>query len=150
MDYLITIDGQQAVEVAGWLKNQGGLLQWDSADLADLGRYWHTPRNDSNGNPFPKPHWKAGKVDLWTDDPREIGVATYREAERFHVAIRRAELSFKLTDGSTRRLWRKMSKYPDATYHFDYATQEAVILVPAETISLADWITSNPEVYASL
>ena len=56
-----------------------------------------------------------------------------REVRRFRVAVRRGAqgLTLKLTDASAAKLRRRLVEAgPDASYRFDYDSQEAVIEVP--------------------
>ena len=50
-------------------------------------------------------------------------------------------MTMKLTDGATRRVRRAVAAAgKDAWYAFDYGTQEAVILVPAnKPVTLTEW-----------
>jgi hypothetical protein len=137
---------ENARRIWDWLTTRGGILHWHSVDLSDPGWSMATPATDSNGAPTAKPHWKAGNKPELQTDASAVVVTEYKEVKRFHVAIRRSSngLSEKLTDASAEKLCkaiRRASK-PDAlaTYHFDYWTQEAVILAPTGTTPLAEFI----------
>jgi hypothetical protein len=69
---------------------------------------------------------------------------TWKEVRRFRVGVRRGDgLSFKLTDGATRKLRAAVANAGElATYRFDYEMQEAVVLVPDKTVPLNQWRSS--------
>ncbi|MBV6343750.1 hypothetical protein [Candidatus Magnetobacterium casense] len=120
-DFVQIVSTQDAAFVARWFQESGGVYLWHSLNLSDPGKTWITPLDGK------KPHWSAS--DPWEiTDPGVIGVTTYTEVKRFHVALRRGSqgLSLKLTDASCERLRKAMAKAGDgAIYEFDYFTQEA-------------------------
>ena len=66
---------------------------------------------------------------------------TRKEVQRFHIGIEQHGMSLKLTGGATRKVRAACDKLgPDSAYEFDYDTQEAIITMPGERVSLADWI----------
>lgn len=138
MEFLRFIDIEHADQVADWFAETGGIEVWRSVDLSDLGSSWITPLNGA------RPHWKAESSPSTTiTDPNQVGVTTWQEVNRFRVGIRPRSngLGYKVTDGGTRRIRRAVDKAgEDARYTFDYSTQEAVIVVPSETISLAEYV----------
>jgi hypothetical protein len=76
----------------------------------------------------------------------DFEVFTAVEAKRFHVAIRMGGCGYmlKCTDGATRRIRREVAKAGEgAFYRFDYDTQDAVIMKPSNTITLAEWEKQN-------
>jgi hypothetical protein len=137
-DFKLTCNVSDAHKLAAWI-TEGGVAKWNSLNLSDPGQAWLTAASNPN-----KPHWAAdNQPALIVTDPLEIGVITYKEVKRFHVAVRRGSqgLSLKLTDASSERVRKAVEQAGDgATYQFDYFTQDAVILAPAETISLATWL----------
>lgn len=128
---------ENAELISKWFDESGGIAVWGSLNLSDPGTTW-TTRLDSG-----KPNWAAAnKPELKITDPNQVGVVTYKEVKRFYVAVRRSSsgLMLKLTDGATRKVHRAVEKAGDgAIYEFDYFTQEAVILVPDEVVSLTKW-----------
>ena len=138
-DFKITIDSEAAPRLAEWMVKDCGLARWDSVNLSNPGASWITPATATR-----KPNWQAdSQPALFVTEPEEVGVTTYKEVKRFHVAVRRGSqgLSLKLTDASSAKVRKAVNQAGDgATYQFDYFFQEAVILAPAEMISLADWM----------
>jgi hypothetical protein len=52
----------------------------------------------------------------------------------------------KVTDGGTRRIRAALAKYgEDSWYEFDYSTQESVIFLPGETMTLKDYLEQENE-----
>lgn len=137
-DFKITCDVQDAHKLKEWVKTCGGVAQWESVNLSNPNAAWLTPANVTS-----KPTWQAANEPAQiVTDPTEIGVITYREVKRFHVAVRRGSqgLSLKLTDASSTKLRKALEKAGDgATYWFDGFSQDAVIMVPAEIVSLDNW-----------
>lgn len=130
-----------------WVRERGGVALWRSLNLSNPTQTWSTPALDKHGQPTSKPHWsaEASPCAVYTD-PAEIGVVTYAEHKRFHVAIRPGGGGFKLTDASSRKLEHALQAAGEgATYAFDYAAQECIILTPEQTISLLEWATQNFE-----
>lgn len=130
-----------------WIRERGGVALWRSANLANPGASWCTPRRNADGVEFNKPTWEAESVpEIIVTDPEEIDVKHYVEVKRFHVAVRRGGdgLSFKLTDASSRKVRDSVNKAgEDAHYVFDYDSQEAVILKSDKTTTLAEWAKKN-------
>lgn len=92
-----------------------------------------------------KPTWRAAdKPSRIITDPSEIIVVTRREVKRFRVAVRTANgLSIKVTDAGSKRIRREVAKAgPDASYEFDYFSQEAVIMVPDQKVPIAEYMTN--------
>lgn len=122
--------------IVDWLKHRGGVLVWKSINLSNPGASWTTPALQADGAPAVRPSWEAANEPArHITDPAEIEVIALREVKRFRVALRRGSqgLSIKLTDASSARLRRELEKAGDqATYQFDYCSQEAVISVPGE------------------
>jgi|SRR5579883_539130 len=127
-----------------WVRERGGVAVWGSINFSNLGASWTAPLNDEQGNRKPKPTWEAAnEPERVITDPREIVVVVRREVKRFRIGVRRGGngLSFKLTDASSRRVRAAVDKAgEDATYQFDYDTQEAVILVPDKTVPLVEFV----------
>jgi len=147
--YKLTIDVSNAPLHATWITERGGVALWKSLDLSRPDTIWSTPA-DKTG----KPHWAADNQPYaLITDPAEIEVVQYKEVKRFHVALRvgSSGLKIKLTDASNARLNKYLVKAGDgATYAFDYGTQEAVILVPKDTVSLATWIAASLAEYEAM
>jgi hypothetical protein len=138
---IITPD--HAPKVLKWFEETGGLQVWDSINLSNPGARWFTP----NHQPPQKPNWQTSTEHvLVITDQAQVGVAVYKEVKRFRVALRVSGtgLYLKLTDAASRKLQKEMSRVGDeAVYKFDHTTQEAVILVPESTISLAEWVAQR-------
>ncbi len=82
--------------------------------------------------PYHKPRWSHERGEVVTDINRFEFVKAWKEIKRFHVAIRMGSqgMSFKLTDASSRRVWKVADQNPGARYRFDYNTQECVFEMP--------------------
>ena len=146
-DFKHTCTVENAEKFADWIQNRGGIAVWGCLDLARAGTSWSTPVKDSNGCPFPKPHWSAtNKPTAIHTSTAEIGVETLKEVKRFRVGLRMGTNGFalKLTDAASNRLHKALDKAGEgSTYRFDYDTQEAVIMVPDSVQSLVEWIKNN-------
>jgi hypothetical protein len=148
MEYKLLCSIEYAPQLDEWLKAGRGIAVWQSINLSNPGGRWLTPAVLEDGTPLGKPNWQAANIpEAIITAPAEIGLLTYKEVKRFYVAVRRGSqgLSLKLTDGATRKVRRAVAKAGDgAVYSFDYVTQEAVISVPAETISMVEWLERQP------
>ncbi len=138
------VDPEYAVKILDWLKTRGGLALWGSIDLSDLGASWTGPLNNADGTPSTKPHWKSASTPYRIiTDPAEVVVATMKEVKRFRVGIRLGSqgMTYKVTDGGTRRIRREVVKAGvGATHVFDYETQEAVILAPESEVPIVEYV----------
>lgn len=146
MSFKHTIDVEHAARVADWIKNRGGLFVWSSVNLSNPGAGWTTPFLNADNTEVTKPSWQCGQNPQHFTDASEIGVVTYKEVKRFRVGVTRGGgvLDYVVTDGGTRRIRREVAKAGEgATYHFDYGTQEAVILKVEQTISLTEWLAQQ-------
>lgn len=131
-----------------WIHNRGGVAVWCSVNLSNPGASWSTPALTEKGDPMSKPTWEAdSKPERVITDPADVSVRTYREVKRFHVGIKRGSgLQLTLTSGASRRLEKELGKAgPDASYEFDYECQDALIMVPDETIPLPEWVARSKE-----
>lgn len=148
----IVSDGKNAGTISYWLKNRGGILVWNSADLSDPEYKVITPALDQIGNRPMKPHWKCADEPVLLTNPDEIGVASSVEVKRFHVATRMGSqgMCVKVTDGGSNRIRREVAKaetkYGDGKvwYCFDYGDYDnAVIMAVTEIVSVAEWRRRN-------
>lgn len=132
---------ENAASMRMWIEKRGGIAIWPSVNLSNPGASWSTPANTLEGTPTPKPTWQAAdKPERVITDPNEVVVVTRKEVKRFHVAVRQAGLTLKCTDGATRKIRAAVAKAGEgASYEFDQGSQEAIITVPGETVSLAAW-----------
>ena len=121
-------------KMIGWIENRGGVQVWDNINLSDPGAgQIFTPALTEDGKEYPKPKWTHKRGEVVTEISRFRFVKKMVEVKRFYVAIRMGSqgLSMKCTDGATRKIRRACAKAgPDASYRFDYGTQEAVIEIP--------------------
>lgn len=116
-----------------WIANRGGVQVWDNVNLSTPGKGpMFTPANDVDGTPTVKPSWSVARGEVVTSIHRFAFVKAWKEVKRFHVAIRPGSqgMSFKLTDASSRRVWKVADQNPGAHYRFDYDTQECVFEMP--------------------
>jgi len=139
-----------APKIAEWLRTRGGIATWKSVDLSDPGFSMTTPVNNADGTPAVKPHWKLESTpSRIITDPAEVLVSKDVEVKRFHVAIRPGSqgFSFKVTDGSSRRIRAAVEKAGEGAYYeFDYSTQEAVILKPESQVPLTEFLVGGSSV----
>jgi hypothetical protein len=144
------VGAEQAGLIWEWFQTRGGLALWRSIDLSDPGKSWTCPLFDANGVKKTKPTWKADEDPYRIiKDPSEVIVETYKEVRRFRVAIRPGAqgLSLKLTDFASEKVRKAVRKAGEnATYTFDYMTQEAVIFVPDTEVPLVEWAEKNGRV----
>lgn len=145
------IKARDAQMVWEWLKSRGGIAIWHSVDLSDPSWSCTTPVNDQDGNPKPKPHWKAeDRPHRVITDPDEVVIVEPKEVKRFHVATRMGSqgLSLKVTDDGSRRIRQAVAKAEvdhhcegEAWYEFDYGDYEnAVIYVPGSQVPIKDFV----------
>lgn len=141
----IKVSPDKAPLLRAWLRDRGGIAIWRSADLSDPSWSTFTPALDINRQPTRKPSWKAkDEPERVITDAREVLVVIPKELKRFRVALRRAGLQLKLSDASSLKLRRELAKLLGreggaAWYEFDYDSQEAVIYVPAQTLTLIEF-----------
>lgn len=141
------VNVENAAKIAEWLRTRGGIAVWRSINLSNPGASWTSPVLDAGGQLAGKPTWQAANTpERIIADPAEVIVATDKEVKRFRVGVRQSSngMSFKVTDGGTNRIRREVAKAGENAYHaFDYSTQEAVILVPAEMVPLTEWLAKQ-------
>ena len=133
-----------ADQVWRWFQERGGIAVWKSIDICTAGQSWTTPLRDSEGNSMPRQDWRMEeKPSLTITDPAEVVVDMPREVKRFRIAVRVGGqgLLLKCTAAASRRIRRECEKAGEGAWHdFDYATQEAVILVPGESKPLVEYV----------
>jgi hypothetical protein len=136
----VTVPGVRA-KFEDWIKTRGGILVWENVNLSNPGAGpMFTPVRDAEGKTNCKnspPHWTHRFHETCTDIKDFKFVKEMCEVNRFRVAVRMGSqgLMVKLTDASTKKLHKALDKAKektgqDASYRFDYDTQEAVIEVP--------------------
>jgi hypothetical protein len=136
----VTVPGVRA-KFEDWIKTRGGILVWENVNLSNPGAGpMFTPVRDAEGKTNCKnspPHWTHRYHETCTDIKDFKFVKEMCEVNRFRVAVRMGSqgLMVKLTDASTKKLHKALDKAKektgqDASYRFDYDTQEAVIEVP--------------------
>lgn len=137
---------ENAPRFRDWIANRGGVAVWRSHDLSDPAKSFSTPARTVDGHPTPRPTWKVGsEPERIITSEAEVDVITWRELKRFRIAVRRGGqgLVLKLTDASSRRLWREIDKASaggrESSYYFDYDAQEAVIEIEACRVPLDQW-----------
>ncbi len=138
----LTINADVAERVARWMNEAGGVEVYASVNLSNAGTTWTVPIGTG------KPNWlAANEPHLTVTDPSKVGVIVFQEYKRIHAALRRSGngLSVKLTDTCNARLNALLAKAQEkhglATYDFDYATQQVVVLVPTgETLPLPEYM----------
>jgi len=140
------INKSDVEKITDWLKHRGGVAVWQSVDLSNPGAQVMTPALTENGQPYPKPHWRfANEPARIIRESDEFVVVEMQEVKRFHVAVRRGDgLSFKLTDASSAKVRKAVHLAgEDATYEFDYDTQEAVIFAVAKRTPLVELVSCS-------
>lgn len=154
-----------AKQLWDWFKTRSGVLIWKSANLSNPVGEWFTPMFDAEGisniSNDRRPNWQCADIStippnpVVMSNPNEVLVVIPKEVKRFRIALRRSGngLSIKLTDHSSKRVHdetaKAKDKHGDAFYEFDYSTQEAVILVPAQEIPLPAYMSTAFHVVAS-
>lgn len=138
------VASKDAERIWDWLTTRGGLALWKSQNLSNPGASWTAPRCDQYGNvKVQGPNWQCAYTPYRIiTDPDEVMVVVDREVKRFKIHTRMGSqgLTLKLTDASSRRVEREVAKAGEgAHYVFDYATDEAVILVPESEQTLKSW-----------
>jgi hypothetical protein len=130
-----------AGKILGWMRDRGGICIWPSVNLSNPNGSWTTPRLDEAGVAVQKPTWQASNTPRVITDLGEVLVVRDVEVRRFRVGIRRAQFSFKVTDGGSRKIRSAVAKAGLGAYHtFCYENQQAVIMKPeGAAIPLAAW-----------
>ncbi len=145
---------EHAPKFWNWLHKRGGVAHWRSINLSNPGESWSAPVNNDKGTPFGKPSSRAASEPTGTcNNPDEVYVTTVKELQRFHIGVRlgASGLMLKVTDGSKRRIdsrverWAEKLNNDQVFYDLDRWSQEAVILVPDEVITLSEWARRNPQ-----
>jgi hypothetical protein len=138
-----TIRAEDAHLISEWIRTRQGIAIWRSINLSNPGASWTTPVLDESGKRVTKPTWEsANEPERIITDVADVLVSVDKEVKRFHIGVRMGGQGFslKVTDGGTRRIRRAVAKAGEGAYYqFDYMTQEAVILAPEKTMSLAQW-----------
>ena len=140
----LQIEQANAALITGWIKDRGGVLVWKSINLSNPSGLWLAPALDEEGKPYTKPNWQCdSSPDRHITTVDEVVVATTKEVKRFHVAVRQAGLSFKVTDGGSRRIRAEVEKAAakhgkPAGYRFDYGDyNNAVIYIDDSVVPLS-------------
>ena len=132
---------ENAPKFLDWIRNRGGLLIWDSANLSNPGASWTTPYKDTNGMIYTKPTWEAKREPArHIIDTDKVMVQKHKEVKRIPIALRRGDgLSIELTTHSSRKVRMAVDKVGEgATYSFE--DREAVIWSPdSNPIMLTEW-----------
>lgn len=134
-----------AERIKKWLAERGGIAVWQSIWLTDPGASWTTPALTEDGQPYPKPIWKADdKPERIVTDPAEVEVVYDREVKRFHVGTRLGGtgLYIKVTDAGSARIHREVEKAGEGAYYaFDYFDyRNCVILAPERIVPLLEFV----------
>jgi len=137
---------ENAAKFDEWIRTRGGLAIWRSVNLSNPGTSWITPAKNADGTPVTKPTWEAAnEPERIITDAADVLVSKDVEVKRFHVGIRLGGqgLSYKVTDGGSRRIRSAVAKAGEGAYHlFDYSSQEAVIFKPESQIPLFEFLRS--------
>ena len=146
----LQVESSNASLIAKWISKRGGVLVWRSLNLSNPSGQWLSPYLDEEGKVYTKPNWQCG------NDPArhitsidEVEVATTKEVKRFHVAVRQAGLSFKVTDGGSRRIHAEVEKAAakhgkPAGYRFDYGDYDnAVIYIDDSVVPLSAFVQTQ-------
>ncbi len=142
--HVVTVEN--AEKIAFWLETRGGIAVWRSINLSNPGASWTTPAKNADGTSVTKPTWEVGnEPERIIMDLAEVLVSKDVEVKRFRVGIRLGSqgLSYKVTDGGSRRIRSAVAKAGEGAYHlFDYSSQEAVIMKPDSQIPLLEFLRS--------
>ncbi len=159
-------DARNAEKIHDWILHRGGVFIWKSINLSNPGGSWSTPatirRGDCEGSkaaegspddilPYPKPNWQCGNEPRHITSLSDVVVATAKEVKRFHVAIRMAGLSYKVTVAGTQKIRTEVDKAAKnysrpAWYQFDYGSEKnCVIFVEDTVMPLMEWAQREEE-----
>jgi hypothetical protein len=126
---------------AAWIATRSGVAVWSSINLSNPGASWSTPAL-TNGLKTNKPTWEVGnEPERVITSLDEVDVVIFQEVKRFHVALRMGGqgLAIKVSDGGSRKIRKAVMQAGDgAIYRFE--EQDAVIMKPAKTVTLQQWI----------
>ena len=138
----LEVTTEHAAQYRRWIAGRGGLLVWRSINLSNPGASWTTPYLTEAGVPYTKPTWQAAnEPERHITTEEDVVVQVPKEVKRFHIGVQSGDgLSFKVTDGGSRRIRRELAKAGTGSwYEFDYEMQEAVISIADQTIPLTEW-----------
>jgi len=146
---ILEIGERDAVKVARWIAECGGVAVWGCLDLSEPGRQWFTPALLSDGTPSRCPHWSSPPSPQWIlSDPAAVVVVARREVKRLRIGVRqRYGLGLALTDASASRLRRALSDAGSGAVHA-FEGNEAAILAETARIPLPEWLADHPHAKA--
>ena len=147
----LEVTEENAPRFLEWLRARGGVAVWQSVDLSDPGSV-STPARTVEGAAMSRPHWKFAEApERIITSAADIDVVVWQEVKRSRVGLQHGAQGFrvKLTDAGSRRLRAAVAAAgEDATYKFDYETQDAVVLAPKTCVPLNEWagldVTASP------
>jgi hypothetical protein len=138
---------ENAIQMAEWIRDYGGIAIWLSADLSKPADTVATPALTAEGEPQAKPAWWTSKSPACiVTDPADVLVSRDLPVKRFRVSLRQAGngLAIKCTPGASRRIRAEVAKAGEGAYHvFDYSTREAVIMKPLWQMLLLDYLNAQ-------
>jgi len=147
------VNSGDALKIFGWIETRGGIALWGSVDLSCPSQTWTCPFLDEIGQPKQKQSWQMADTPYRIiTDHAEVEVHVPKEVRRFRVGVQRGSgFSTTLTDGGTRKVQSAVEKAnlqycneePHAFYEFDYDTQEAVIFVPDQILTLEEYVNAQ-------
>ncbi len=148
------VQEENANLIHSWLCERGGILIWNSQNIANLGASWTGPYLDKDGNVSTKPNWQAdASPSRHITSIDDIVVSIPKEYKRFYVAVKQSSngFSLKVTSGGSRRIEKEVAKAEEKTgkpawYIFDYFDEKnCVIMVDDCIVPLEDWMEKNHE-----
>jgi len=138
----IITDLNNAEKLSEWMYFRSGVAVWSSDNLSNPCGQWLAPADKTE-----RPNWQTRtKPDYIVTDPSLVLLKVYVEVHRFKIAIRRGQngMHMKLTPTSSKRVNKQLKKYgKESRYVFDYETQECIIEIPTDTVTLARYMEQN-------
>jgi hypothetical protein len=137
-----------AHRMLGWVRERGGLVVWESADLATAGDTVTAPWKDKAGSIKPAPHWSYTTFFAHTTDPGVPVVEDVEEAGRWSVAFKRECRGMLLRADSQRKVNLYMQRHKaDPTnppIYYTFEDREVVFHVIKATYPLDVWCQMHP------
>lgn len=143
---MLVVNADIASQVAEWIEKRGGVAEYASVNLSNPSGTWICPIVDQDGKPTGKPNWQCrSEPEVVAKSLSEVEVVQASEFTRFRVGLKQKGLSRIVNDGSQRRIDAALARAEKKTerpsfLQFDYATQEAVIMVESGKVPLEDYL----------
>ncbi|MFN9112709.1 MAG: hypothetical protein ACK5XN_21805 [Bacteroidota bacterium] len=140
------VNADIASQVAEWIEKRGGVAEYASVNLLNPSGTWICPIVDEDGKPTGKPNWQCrSEPEVVAKSLSEVEVVKATEFDRFRVRLKQDGSSLTVSDGTQNRIDTALASARWSTgghsfLQFDYATQEAVIMVEGGKVPLEDYL----------